>query len=264
MWDGREPSLESQAVNATLGHAQALAPPTAEQVAQMVAFERGIFSAQQHDADTWDLDIAGALGGPINLSAIQPGQLSFEPFELFGAWLNYTGRRAEARNSVARGEVIFNTRQFIVSNVSGFNDVFGGAPVPGTCSTCHNVFGAGSDALPSSQRDIGIGGASTVFNGPAPTTDLPVFKLTCTPGSTLFNPEVVLTNDPAKALITGRCRDIGAKTVPSLRALVSHAPYFSDGSAKSLLDLVKVYNARFSIGLTDQEKADLVNFLEAL
>jgi cytochrome c peroxidase len=264
MWDGREPSLESQAVNATLGHAQALVPPTAEQVAQIVAFERGIFAAQQIDDNAWDLTSGGALGGPINLSAIQPGQLSFEPFEMFGAWLNTTGSKAETRKTIARGEAIFNTRQFIVSNVSGFNDVFGGAPVPGTCSTCHNVLGAGSDAIPSSQRDIGIGGASTVFNGPAPTTDLPVFKLTCNPGTTLFNPEVVLTNDPAKALITGKCRDIGAKTVPSLRALASHAPFFSDGSAKTLLDVVNVYNARFSIGLTDQEKADLVNFLEAL
>ena len=28
MWDGREPSLEQQAINATLGHAQALKAPT--------------------------------------------------------------------------------------------------------------------------------------------------------------------------------------------------------------------------------------------
>jgi cytochrome c peroxidase len=29
MWDGREPSLTSQAIDATLGHAQGSAPPTA-------------------------------------------------------------------------------------------------------------------------------------------------------------------------------------------------------------------------------------------
>ena len=73
-----------------------------------------------------------------------------------------------------------------------------------------------------------------------------------------------MTNDPAKALITGRCRDIGARTVPSLRGLASHEPFFIDGSARTLLDLVNVYDRRFTIGLTPQEKRDLVAFLEAL
>lgn len=267
MWDGREPSLESQAINATLGHAQALTPPTDEQVAQIVAFERGIFAAQLIDDTAWDLSTAGALGGPINLSAIPPGQFALSgPFDMFEAWLGTTGRRAETRLTIARGEILFNTRPFTISNVSGFNDFFGptGPPVVGTCGTCHNIAGAGSDALPNSQRDIGIGGASASFGGPAPTTDLPVFRITCNPGARLFNPDVVTTNDPAKALITGRCRDVGSKTVPSIRALASHAPYFSDGSAKTLLDLVNVYNNRFAIGLTVQEKTDLVNFLEAL
>jgi cytochrome c peroxidase len=40
MWDGREPSLASQATDATLGHAQASVTPTDAQVAQIVAFER--------------------------------------------------------------------------------------------------------------------------------------------------------------------------------------------------------------------------------
>ena len=39
MWDGREPSLFSQAKDATLGHAQAAVAPTAEQVQQIVTFE---------------------------------------------------------------------------------------------------------------------------------------------------------------------------------------------------------------------------------
>src|SRR5260370_3424406 len=39
MWDGREPSLFSQAVDATLGHAQGAVVPTAEQQQQIVTFE---------------------------------------------------------------------------------------------------------------------------------------------------------------------------------------------------------------------------------
>src|SRR5689334_662745 len=39
MWDGREPSLEHQAVDATRGHAQAAVDPSVDQQAQVVAFE---------------------------------------------------------------------------------------------------------------------------------------------------------------------------------------------------------------------------------
>jgi len=41
-------------------------------------------------------------------------------------------------------------------------------------------------------------------------------------------------------------------------------PYFHNGSAATLLDVVNFYEKRFEIGLTEQEKADLVAFLSAL
>jgi hypothetical protein len=37
-----------------------------------------------------------------------------------------------------------------------------------------------------------------------------------------------------------------------------------DGSAATLLDVVNFYNQRFGIGFTDQQKKDLVNFLNTL
>jgi cytochrome c peroxidase len=46
--------------------------------------------------------------------------------------------------------------------------------------------------------------------------------------------------------------------------LAAHAPYFSDGSAKTLDDVVGFYDKRFGIHFTAQEKADLVAFLNAL
>jgi cytochrome c peroxidase len=49
MWDGREPSLQSQVVDATLNHAQALSAPSASQIAQIVTFESNIFDAQISD-----------------------------------------------------------------------------------------------------------------------------------------------------------------------------------------------------------------------
>ena len=49
-----------------------------------------------------------------------------------------------------------------------------------------------------------------------------------------------------------------------LRGLAARAPYFHNGSAQSLMDVVNFYETRFNIGLTAQEKADLVAFLGAL
>jgi hypothetical protein len=70
MWDGREPSLAHQSVDATLGHAQAdpQNPPTEDQQRQIVAFETGIFTAQQFDNVAGDLTAGNATGGPAALS----------------------------------------------------------------------------------------------------------------------------------------------------------------------------------------------------
>jgi cytochrome c peroxidase len=65
-------------------------------------------------------------------------------------------------------------------------------------------------------------------------------------------------------LISGRCADIGKFKGPVLRGLAARAPYFHNGSAARLLDAVNFYDQRFSIGFTDQQKEDLVNFLKTL
>jgi cytochrome c peroxidase len=49
-----------------------------------------------------------------------------------------------------------------------------------------------------------------------------------------------------------------------LRGLASRAPFFHGGNASSLQDVVNFYDQRFSIGLTPQQKTDLVNFLNTL
>jgi cytochrome c peroxidase len=46
--------------------------------------------------------------------------------------------------------------------------------------------------------------------------------------------------------------------------LAARAPYFQNGSAATILDVVNFYDLRFAIGFTDQEKADLVAFLQTL
>ena len=72
------------------------------------------------------------------------------------------------------------------------------------------------------------------------------------------------TTDPGRALITGLWKDVGRLKGPILRGLPSRAPYFHNGSARSLADVVEFYDKRFNIGFTLAEKQDLVAFLNAL
>jgi cytochrome c peroxidase len=265
MWDGREPSLETQASDATLIHAQATTPPTSDQIAQMVAFENGIYSAQGQlgPVSLWQ---AGALGGAKYLSTQSPlqGPPSTPNLDYFSVWNNITATTPETQlqASIARGQALFENGQL-------FTFTIGKSPGPilrGTgCAICHDQEGGGESAAPGAQRDTGVGGQSVQSNGPAPDPSLPIFELKCNASAPIGNDGAdVITNDPGLALITGKCADIGAFTVPPIRGLAARAPYFHDGSAATVLDIVNFYNRRFSIGLTDQQKQDMVNFLNAL
>jgi cytochrome c peroxidase len=53
------------------------------------------------------------------------------------------------------------------------------------------------------------------------------------------------------------------RTTP-LRALWQHAPYFHDGSAATLADVVNHYNQLRKLGLTAQQRSDLTEFLKSL
>ena len=53
------------------------------------------------------------------------------------------------------------------------------------------------------------------------------------------------------------------RTTP-LRGAWQHPPYFHDGSAATLLDVVNHYDELFKLNLSPQQKADLVEFLKSL
>jgi len=61
-----------------------------------------------------------------------------------------------------------------------------------------------------------------------------------------------------------KCADIGKVKGPILRGLAARAPYFHNGSAATLDEVVAFYDTRFQLNLTRQEQADLVAFLRAL
>ena len=277
MWDGRETqsgktmeeNFRQQAIDATLGHAQALAPPTAAQLREIVEFETSLFTAQIRDRDAGSLDEAGALGGAAAVSqqpffigindpiGLNPTGAPFDPraFTIFNAWLGRSGSgdgQQEARRSIARGQQLFNSRPIVISDVGGLNDALGVPAISGTCTVCHDTPNAGNHSV-SMPLDIGISDATNR------TPDLPLYTLSCnTTGA------IVHTTDPGRAMITGKCADIGKVKGPVLRGLAARAPYFHNGSAATLADAVDFYDRRFALRLTAREKADLVAFLGSL
>jgi cytochrome c peroxidase len=255
MWDGREPNLRSQAKDATLVHTQPKHSPTDSELRQIVDLESSLFTAQTEDSAAGRLWEHGARGGPIFLALqpFRPGINSgskFNPnaFDLYSKWANAGGPNSAARQSIARGEMLFNHRPMLISVVPGFNDVLGQTQVTGSCTTCHNTPNVGSDSW-FAMMNIGT---------TSPTPDLPSYVILCNDGTQLA------TSDPGRALITGKCADIGKFKVPSMRGLPARAPYFHNGSAATLLDVVNFYDQRFNMGLTDDEKADLVAFMNTL
>ncbi|MEO6771923.1 MAG: hypothetical protein ABI467_02750 [Kofleriaceae bacterium] len=267
MWDGREPSLGSQSIDATLGHAQATGTVQAQMTA-IVAFESSVFFAMASDPVAGKLDAAGASGGPAQLANTgfdigindpigqNPKGTAFDPnaMTMFAAWTNRPGNGGpeKKRAQIARGEAIFNTHPIAITGVKGLNDTLGIPELQGTCTTCHDTPNVGDHSV-AMALDIGVADAAQR------TPDLPLYTLrNNATGAT------VQTTDPGKALISGKWADIGKFKGPSLRGVGMRAPYFHNGSAATLDDVLDFYEGRFGLGLTTQERADLVAFLLAI
>jgi cytochrome c peroxidase len=75
---------------------------------------------------------------------------------------------------------------------------------------------------------------------------------------------VYVTTDPGVALTTGQCADVNRLKAPGLRGLAARAPYFHNGAAANLGQVVQFYSTRFQMNLNPQQLVDLQNFLAAL
>jgi len=269
MWDGREASLASQVVDATLGHAQATSTLQPD-MDSIVSFELGLFTAQVKDAVAGDLDKGGGQGGAKTLSTtpffigindplgFNPEGTAFDPvvFRLFDGFAPPAkpkkGAADERRYAIFRGQQIFNTRPITITGVNGLNDFLGVPAVQGTCTTCHDTPNVGNHSIKFA-LDIGL------TTEARRTPDMPLYTL-----RNLTTGAIVKTTDPGRALITGKWADINKFKGPILRALAARPPYFHNGSATTLDDVVGFYDTRFGLGLTAQDRSDLVAFLQAL
>lgn len=148
-------------------------------------------------------------------------------FASFDSWrAGGDGLQREFRASVARGSDLFRAR----------------------CASCHSA---------GTTRWMDIGTANRPMAEASP--DLPLFQVTCRDGG-----RTIFTQDPGRALVSGKCADVGAIVVQQLRGLAARAPYFANGSAGTLREVVDYYDRRLAIGYSAREKQDLVSFLGVL
>jgi cytochrome c peroxidase len=288
-----EADLKKQALDAIMGHAQATSEPTDAQVNEIVNFELGLTTAQIMGRGAGMLYKHGASGGPVGLAnqayfpgindtlGADPTGAKFNPsaMTLFSAWdgANHSGtsEQEEMRARIAAGEKLFNTAVATITNVRGLNDNPAlGSPtvIQGTCTTCHDTPNIGNHSLPlpldiATSRQLAFESDPNIVAGLARLSppDLPVFEVSGCADS--VNPSVKVTyytSDPGKALISGKCSDVNRGKGPILRALAARAPYFHNGAAANLQQLVDFYNERFQMNLTTGQKEELIAFLDSL
>jgi hypothetical protein len=276
MSDAREATLKTQAISAIMGHEQAKVSPTRQQLDRIIEFESQVYVSQAAHI------FGGPLvepGGPpaLGVAALRDhkagvlGDNDYDP--VFGMFNSWKKGNDYYRASVARGADIFMYRQFWIRDTAHINSIGLGNPLKRTCATCHNAQMTGQD-LSAGWVDVGT---NTFPTWTEPSTwaeaspgkdssDLPVFKITCSRDADPhpYLGRVIYTTDPGRALISGRCADVGSIVMQQLRGLAARAPYFANGSAKTMREVVDFYDRRFDMKLNDQEKEDLVNFLEVL
>jgi cytochrome c peroxidase len=237
MWDGANTVASSlrdglirQARSNVIGAQQGLPAPDAV-IFAIVDHELSLSHAQLIVPGLGRLDAAGASGGP-EAQAAQP--LVAGRFDLFDAWMGHPQPR---RAQIARGQELFN-------NVN-----------PGSgraCGSCHNAANNGQN----------VGGALFDVGTSSPARrkpDMAVYTL-----QRRGSGEILETTDWGRGGVTGLWKDLNRFKTSNLRGLAARAPYFHNGIADTLLDVVHLYEASLGFAFTPEEEADLVAFMNAL
>ena len=237
MWDGantvggdvRDGLIKQARGNVTA--AQQGAPASDAVIFDIVDYERALSFAQLIVPSVGRLDSDGAHGGP---QAANDQPLVDARFDLYDAWQNSGNPR---RRQIWRGQELFN-------NVNAGNGH--------ACRGCHSGANNGQN-VNGAMFDVGMS------NPALARPDMAVYTFRRTSdGAT------VQSTDPGRGIRTGNFADLNHFKVPSLRGLSARAPYFHNGLAATLKDVVALYQKSLGFVFTPQEAADLVAFLQAL
>lgn len=283
MADAREVTLKSQAVSAAINHLEINKPITQQQLDLIQNFELQLYATQAFSDGAGMLyEVNGPSSfGPQSMQVGRDGLLGNNItnfiFPMENKWTNLqAGKTAEEksrnefRESVARGHDVFFYRTFWISDAMHINTVGLGNPIKRTCATCHGMHMTGMDVA-NGWMDLGTTNHPWALEPPESPwakelPEMPLFKITCRadlPPHPFLGRDIY-TQDPGRALISGKCEDVGAIVIQQFRALAARAPYFSNGSAATIREIVDFYDRRFNIKYTEQEKTDLINFLSVL
>jgi len=178
MWDGRE----------TFKNPDGTFMPVAEDLAH-----------QAVDATTGHAQ--GAAPSPEQVQQI----VNFETQIFTAQTHDDDDEHAAARRAIARGQNLFNTLKIPITGVAGLNDVLHTDTIDGFCGTCHDSPNVGDHSVPA-PLNIGL------VDGSLRTSDLPLFTVMC-------NSTGVITQvtDIGRAMVTGKCADIGKFKGPILK-----------------------------------------------
>ena len=254
-WDGREPSLERQSTQPFLNPVE-MALKSHDPILQVVRQDPEYVKAFK--------EVFNKSGKQITMTEVSKAIASFErtviagdsPFDRY----YFGGDKAAMSEAAVRGFNVFLNQGRCVSchTISQTHALF-------TDNRFHNL-NAGFARLGDDVRNFAIAFTDAKQKG----TDVDAAVLT--------NPK---TSELGRFAVTSQFEDLGSFKTSTLRNIAVTAPYMHDGSLETLADVVDFYNNGgrvketdpvnpFQSGgirpldLSDQQKKDLVAFLEAL
>ena len=266
MWDGRQSKpgcirdgLISQVVKRSPGHAQG-APPTPAQVHSIVDFELGLFATQVVEL----------------LRAVSPRHCTQRSWPARPRAVLHRHQRSPRHAAIDAGRlrrVIGRSQSVRVHAVPRMDDASSRAspgdrarrgdlqhaPVRHRQRARSERAAGGSGSPAHSERHVhhlprhaerrqSLGADGVEHRRRrclAAHADLPLYTL-----RRRATGETVQTTDPGRAMVTGKWNDIGKFKGPVLRALAARPPYFHDGSAATLADVIRFYDTRFQARFT--------------
>jgi cytochrome c peroxidase len=237
-WDGRSPSLEDQAKGPMTNPVEMGMDSHAAEVEVVKGLPeyRASFQKIFGREPTID-DIAAAIA--TFERTVLSGDSAFDRFQ--------AGDKSALSDSAQRGWELWNGKA--------------------RCNTCHPFGNATPNFSDNKFHNIGVAVRGRDFSALARKA------------ATVSNPDELASSadftELGRFVVTKQPKDIGAFKTPGLRDVALTAPYMHDGSEATLLDVVEFYDKGgepnpyldggvVPLKLTDQEKQDLVAFMESL